>query len=133
MEQMRAGLVSLMFGNFYEKKLGDFLFVIQSVISVNSLAEEEKKGIMVLFSSLISIFHWSNFYDFNALRLVHDLFLYTLLAMEIFVPLVQVTFSYYPAILLSHRSRSFRDSRSFDSDLTPLLLLLTSTDLFMLY
>lgn len=43
MEQMRAGLVSLMFGNFYEKKLGDFLFVIQSVISVNSLAEEEKK------------------------------------------------------------------------------------------
>lgn len=43
MEQMRAGLVSLMFGNFYEKKLGDFLFVIQSVISVNSLAEEEEK------------------------------------------------------------------------------------------
>lgn len=43
MEQMRAGLVSLMFGNFYEKKLGDFLFVIQSVISVNSLAEEGKK------------------------------------------------------------------------------------------
>ena len=54
------------------------------------------------------------------------LFLYTLLSMEIFVPARPSDI-----VLLSCNScvtpRSFRDSQSFDSDLTPLLFLLTST------
>lgn len=95
---------------------------------VNSLAEKEKKkdfGLRVLICSLTSIIHWLNFHDFSALRLVHVFFILSPLDGNLCAAPAS-------AILrLSCNSRvtprSFRDFRSFDSDLTPLPFLLTSS------